>query len=538
MDQPLVKPDFNPPPVASTLNAVQARAAASEHLPRALSLSLTAALSAGTASLDLLHSYANDDQYGFNGRNWKGRKPADGSEAEFLTMLVRNDQIGPAMRREVEAQFAKAPEWDASQNGTKLDPSSDLVKAMTQWHEDAGLTAAAKDAARIYWWSGQMVGRVYVPSEYAEDLLKNPPKTLEEALELIHVQAVDPRHGGPLTDQHGRTLGYWYRYVSADDQGKDVQLVEVHTPEKVFTFRSEDGKLTLTDDPADNPYAGTGQGKRRANYLMWHADREGGSSITPTVMDHQDRLGVTTTYMGRNDDQTGYRQIIVSNAEQFVDEEGRPMPFPMGPGVAVALMGTLKYSEHDISTQQDVIPSMERHEPKWQVIDPLNPQDYHVPSIVAWKTSILERLDQLWTLSPESQVSGESKRQSRKPFDRRASFAGQDMGLFLAWALRSALVLASQMIGSREHEGMTFIPKVFLDVDAANLEELRVKLNMWQAGALTLTTLLEATPGVGDAAKEAKDVMEGEGQNPVEKAKQDALARLSGKQPEKQAGES
>lgn len=503
-----MKPEFNPPPVVSTLT-VSAGLIASEHLSKPMTRALTEALAGRSTDLDTLYAYAHDDQYGgSSATNWKGRKPADGTEAEFIGMLVRNDQISPAMNREVDAQFAKDPDWDAVQGGNKLEADHELVRAMTAWHEESALALAAKDAARCHWWAGRMVGRVYVPSEYADELLKNPPTTLEEALELIHVQAVDPRHGGPLLDQHGRTLGYWYRYASLDEKGSEQQVVEVHTPEKVLTFQVElDGTLKLTDDPADNPFA-TSARKRRSSYLMFHADREGGSSITPTVRDHQDRLGVVTTYMGRNDDQTGYRQIIVSNAEQFVDGEGKPVPFPMGPGVAVALLGTLKYSDTDLSTQQSVVPSQERHEPKWEVIDPLNPEDYHVPSIAAWTRNILSRLDQLWTLTPETQVSGESKRQSRKPFDRRASFAGQDMGLFVAWALRSALMLAQQMIGSKTYEGVSFIPKVYLDVDAANLEELRVKLTMWQAGAITLTTLLESTPGVGDAAKETKAVQE------------------------------
>ena len=43
-----------------------------------------------------------------------------------------------------------------------------------------------------------MVGRVYIPEEY-QDLLPQVG-TLEQALELVHVQAVDPREGGPALD--------------------------------------------------------------------------------------------------------------------------------------------------------------------------------------------------------------------------------------------------------------------------------------------------------------------------------------------------
>ncbi|MFC6592397.1 hypothetical protein ACFP81_10600 [Deinococcus lacus] len=145
-----------------------------------------------------------------------------------------------------------------------------------------------------------------------------------------------------------------------------------------------------------------------------------------------------------------------------------------------------------------------------------------------WKSGLLEKLDQLWTLSPETQVSGESKRQSRKPYDRRVAFAGQDSALFLAWALRAALRLACQVVGRSDYRDATFQPKMFLDVDAINLEEVRVKLSMWQAGALTLVSLLESVPGITDAAKEAEAVQRGEGTSEESEAKRQALERLAG----------
>lgn len=505
----MTKAEFNPPPVNSTfyVTGQMAIAGADDFIDKATVAALFASLRAVDPDLGWRHDYAHGDQYGVNGGNWKGRKPADGTESDFLTMLVLNDQIGPAMAREVDAQFAKDAEWDAVQDGERLDADSDLVRWLSDWHEEAGLNGAAKDAARTHWWAGRMVGRVYVPNEYAERLLSNPPETIDDALQLIHVQAVDPREGGPIVDSHKRVLGYWHRYTrEVEGQDRPQQIVEVHTPRHVLMFvQGDDGKLTL-DDAADNPFYDPTQPERlrRSEYLMWHIDRDGGSSITPSVRDAQDRLGVVTTYAGRNDDQTGYRQIIVSNAEQFVDETGKPVPFPMGPGVAVALKGLLVNDPENPPVNG--ASALERHTPTWQVIEPLNPEEFHIPSINLWKRTILERLDQLWTLNPETSVSGESRRQSRKPFDRRASFAGQNVGAFLAWALRAALMLARQMTGERDYDNVTFQPRMFLDVDAANLEELRVKLSMWQAGALTLVSLLESTPGVSDAAKEAASV--------------------------------
>lgn len=496
---------------------------------RALTRSLNTPFS---ADLDELYAYAHDDQLGPAGERWKGRKPADGNEDEFLTMLVVNDQIGPAMAREVSDQFAKDPEWDAAQGAEKLEEKHEIVTAGTDWHKEAGLTDAAKDAARSRFWAGRMVGRVYIPDEYQDRLIKGSagyPRTLAEALDLIHVHAVDPREGGPVQDRHGRTLGYWYAYdQEVDGKSEDRRVVEVHTPTQVHRFRLLNGTLEPIDEPADSPFHDPTQPQRarRAEYLMWHADRDGGTAITKTAKHSQDRLTVVVTYHGRNDDQTGYRQLIVTNAEQPKNDKGKPVAFPMGPGVALNIRGLKKPKSGTQGLGSD---EPDRHDPTIKVVEPLNPAEYHIPSEDAWKRRILEVFDQAYTLSPEVQVSGESKRVSRKPYDRRVAFAAQDAGAFIAWALRAALMLAAQILGkTAEYRDVTFQPKMFLDVDAVNLEELRVKLQMWESGALTLVSLLEATPGVTDAAKEAGRVEKGKGTGGTPTSeKQAALDRLA-----------
>lgn len=519
------------PAVTSVINVTTELSVetAGDFLDPSTRLALLRVTSTTDSELDWRRDYATDNQLGENAANWKGRRPADGDEDAFQDMLVVDDQIGPAMAREVDAQFGKDPEWDAVRGKAKLEDGDEIVTGMTEWHADVQLTAVLKDAGRLRFWAGQMVGRVYIPDEYAERLKgKDAPKTLTDALELVHIQAIDPTEGGPITDQHKRLLGYWYRYTRQDEEGKDQRVLEAHTPKHVLRFIEDQGKLTpdWTDTPADNPFhdSNTPARLRRAEYLMFHIDRDGGSAITTSVRHAQDRLNVVATYQGRNDDQTGYRQIVVSNAEQPVDKKGNAVPFPMGPGVGINLHGLKKPG-----TGQGLSETTDRHTPTWEVIDPLNPEEFHIPSKREWKRSLLEKLDQLWTLSPETNVSGESKRQSRKTFDNRVGFAAQDAGAFMAWALRAALMLAAQVLGkTSEYRDVTFQPKFYLDVDAANLEELRVKLQMWQQGALTLTTLLEATPGVTDAAKEAEAVDKGSGTSIQSDAKKAALDRLTG----------
>lgn len=484
---------------------------------------LTAALARREGELDWRYNYAHDRQLE-SVADWRGRQPGPGDEENFMRMLVVDDQIAPALAREVDAQFAKDPEWDAVLNDAKLDNKHEVVQALTEWHAEAGLTGTAKEVALTRLWAGRAVGRVYIPDEYAERLATRPPTTLAEVLELIHVQAVDPREGGPIEDGHRRVLGYWYRYQD-DQDGETRSIVEVHTPARVLTYLESNEGLRLLGE-ADNPHHDPQQPQRlrRAEYLMWHLDRDGGSALTRSVRDAQDRLNVVQTYKGRNDDQTGYRQFITSNAEQPKDRQGNPVPFPMGPGIALNIIGMpIDAIKHSADSRP------QRHVPGWEVVDPLDPEQFHHPSAAGWTRSLLNKLDQGWVLDAALNTSAVSKRESRKPFERRVAFAAQDVALFIAWALRAALMLAGQVLGrTAEFSGVTFQPKMYVDVDAVNLEELRVKLQMWQAGALTLTSLLEVTPGVSDAAKEVKALEEGGAALPVSEEQRRQLQDLVG----------
>jgi len=518
------------PMVTSTLGTPTLLELAGLKLPPGLPVLLSAALGVkalGLLDLNVLHDYAHGNQIGKTGIYWKGRKPTSGDLTDVLPQLVQDDQIGPSMEAEVNALFGKEPDWDALLGGNSLDTKAEIPAALTAWQQESRLNDILRDAARARWWAGRLVMRVSVPDDYAEQIKTTPPKTLDEALELIYVESLDPRHAGPLIDAHGRTIGYWNRYVQKDADGQDATYVELYTRDTVHRFlQGTAGALTpLPDFEADNPMASVGT-TRRPTFLMFHADRDGGSSITLSARDAQDRLNVVTTYKGRNDEQTGYRQFIVSNAEPPTDPSGKPAAYQMGPGVVVNLKGLTVVPE-DISETN--MPS--RLTPKWEVVDPLNPADYHIPSMDDWIKRILDKFDQTWRIDGEARsgVSGESKRQSRKPFERRVAFASQDIGSALAWALKAALMLAGMMIGpakQAEYQDVTFTPKLTLDVDAANLEELKVKLLMWQAGGLSLDAMLESTPGVTDVAMEKGRIEEDRATNPLTVNREEALKKL------------
>ncbi len=457
-------------------------------------------------NLDVLHDYAHDNQIGTNGQYWRGRKPVSGSITDILDQLVSDDQIGPALDTLVAGQLDRDPEWDVVVEGTPIEGNAEgvfppPVPELTEWHQGAQLFNALRDAARAYQWAGRLLGRVYIPDVYRDLIVPGKTWTLQEALSVVHVQAVDPRQGGPLVDGHGRVLGYYFAYSVTDPRTRlTTNLVELHTPDRVWTLTVQNGAfapLNASEEPPLNPFGSLNAASpRRPEFLMWHADRDGGSAITPSIRAKQDRLNAAATNAGRNDDMAGYRQIIVANAEQPVDKDGKPVPWTTGPAVAIRLVG-IPYDD-----EVNGVAMPRRHTPTWNVIDPVDPAKFQ-GSIDMWTRLIARAFDQEWRIDPQAAVSGESKRVSRKGHDKRVAFAAQDSGAFLAWALRAAYVLASTLVGKQQLTTAlktTFTPRLYLDVDSTNLSEYRELLTAWRDGGLDLQTLVEATPTVKDSA--------------------------------------
>lgn len=482
---------------------------------------LLAHLRTPSSDLNKLALYASGQTLGVGGSLWKGRRPRSGQLSDITSQLVQRDETGPALHRLVSAQLDRDPDWRGYDGATELIGTSDqrqagegetllqtpIIDALATWHEDAALMPAVREAAYSREWAGLGLMRAYIPDSYRQTIEEKADWTLEQALELVHVQAVDPRDGGPLIDAHRRVLGYYYTYETQDPLTLVVtRYVELHTHESVQLFVRRANALTPAGPPMPNPmFDAEVYGSRRLEFLMFHVDRPGGSAITASAQDAQDRLNVAETYFGRNDDLFGFRMMVTTNAEQPVDDAGRPTTWKYGPDVVVSLTGIPK---NDLELLDPTQPA-DRHTPTFQVIDPLDPAVFSLPSVNHWRASVLAAYDQEWIQDAARDVSGESKRQSRKGFDRRVVFAAADSARLLAWALRAALKLAASIVGPQaqvEVANIRFRPRMYLDVDSSNLAEYRELVNAWRDGALDLQTVLEATPGVRDSEQAAARV--------------------------------
>ncbi|NJK45830.1 MAG: hypothetical protein HC933_17575, partial [Pleurocapsa sp. SU_196_0] len=206
-------------------------------------------------------------------------------------------------------------------------------------------------------------------------------------------------------------------------------------------------------------------------------------------------LNESWTNLKRNDQLAGYRSIITTNAEDPTDDNGKPIPWTFGPARVQSLQGVIARGD-EANPEAIATPGV-------IVVDPVNPLESSIPTITTLVEAILEQLDQLWTRSSSQNVSGESKRESRKAFDKRVIETAGGLVRALQWALETALALAATVNNRRDPYARYRInPKLFLDVERGNLELFKALLTGYERNVVSLEALVLANPGVEDAAAE------------------------------------
>jgi hypothetical protein len=505
-----------------------------------------------TRSPQRLHDYSHGEQWG-NGTYWKGRRPKASSEGtsdltEVRKLFTQDDQLGPALNRLVAGMLARDPEWDAERvtpaaTATARPDGQDaqatgattageteatdaelveVVEALSTWHEDANLHGTLKDAAYGMLAQGRGFLRINIPREYAlQGLAREGGATdLVSALELIHIHFVDATQAGVLIDEHGRQVGYYYAYDEVTD-GRTRHLIELHSPEFIETYLWESNELTLISEEGggDTPNLLYDPLRlRRPHYQMLALERDGGSALTLSSLDKQDALNVSWTNLRRNDDLAGFRSLILFNADEPVDEEGKPTYYRMGPSLVQNIRGVPLKVDASGNPEQVASPSA-------LVVDPVDP-DTFLKTIEALRLAILAEFDQTWTLADAKAVSGDSKKESRAAFEKRLSLEAPPIDRALAWALDTTYRLACKLAG-QEPLALTFIPRLFLDVSKGDLASFQANVQAHGLGLASRETVVDSNPSVVDAGQElARLEQEGQTRNTQAASRDAAMAAL------------
>jgi hypothetical protein len=229
--------------------------------------------------------------------------------------------------------------------------------------------------------------------------------------------------------------------------------------------------------------------------MLLETRRIGGSLLTTSLLDRQDSLNESWTNLKRNDQLAGYRSIITTNAEDPTDDDGNPIPWTFGPARVQSLQGVLTKGDSEVPEGIAT--------PGVIVVDPVNPLESSIPTIAKLEESLLKTLDQLWTQSGVQATSGESKRESRKAFDKRVIEGSTLVIRATQWSLETALALAANLEGQPDRYDVIRVhPKLFLDVERGNLELFKTLITGYERNVVSLETLVLANPGVEDAAAE------------------------------------
>lgn len=441
-----------------------------------------------------LEHYSNGDFWGESGAYWRGRKPKAGGLDEVQKLFIADDRISAGLNRFVSASLGKDPEWntrnlDASATGDQ-SASLEFENALTTWHEDSDLHSELKRFARFALVYGKASLKVYIPDVYADELTASD---LPAALEFVHVLALPPSSAGTLRDVHNRTLAHWHLYTVTVEE-KTAQRLEVHTPEDVTTYALDGSSLTALSPATANPLFDAAR-RRRPRFMMLEITRDQGALLTTALLDKQDALNESWTNLKRNDQLAGYRSIITTNASDPVDEDNNPIAWTFGPARVQSLQGVV--SKGDAASPEAIAT------PGVIVVDPVNPLESSIPTINALSDAMLEELDQLWTRVSAVNASGESKRETRRSFDKRVIETAADILNALKFALETAVSLAASIKQNpKEYDRIVINPVLFLDVERGNLEVFKSLVGAYKDNLVSLETLIAANPAVDDASAE------------------------------------
>lgn len=441
---------------------------------------------------------------------WLGRVPVEGKMAEVYKAYVESAQIGPGIERLVNAVVGKDFDLQIS-NGDKAAEDDDPVATeLKRWVTKVKLNLILKQA--LTWVLGLGEGFPYVyqgNSRRLEELLElTPPESptdLTDAFNRVHAIALDGTQAGVIEDDHGQPLAFWYAYkVVVDD--KEENRLEIHAPFDSALYKQEGTTLTEIET-AKAPLKTRNDGKyTNFQFQLARVQLDGGGLVDASLVDDQGKHTEARTYLHRNSQTAGYRSIITVNAEGVTDSEGNAAAWTLGPNRVIELTGKAQYiggldAPRDIENK--IMPSG-YSDVGIHFVDPITP-DTLIATADHFKLSILSRLDQLWIEGVTAEVSGESKKESRRGFDQRVNaYALLARDVVRHYCL-TALALVGAMEGNADkYAGYDVEPKFYLDVSAGDLQLYTALVDSAEKGLVSERTLLEVNPAVYDADVEEK----------------------------------
>lgn len=434
--------------------------------------------------------YLNGEQFGTGGQYWMGRA-SEKTEVmgEIAKTFVCDNRINGCINRHVSAIFGKDPEFDLVIGDNPY--TGEEVQALTDWWSTANIHSTIKDLLIKSVALGRGSLRVTIPAKFQQQVAA--ATDYPTVLKYVRVQALPATQAGPVVDEWGDTLGYFFAYDVQDGQNKK-RLVEVHTPEQVATYEVQSDKPgTAVIPAAPNPLL------PYEDFLIRQFNRSGGPLIDQSVIDLQNGLNEEWTYMRRDSKLAGFRTVWVTNSQPPKDADNKPVPWDFSPANVLHIQG-LPIKEKSNMAPEPITVGHEN--PGVGVLLPVDPSVFFLPKIKEFKSAIEDKFNQTWVDAAAKAISGESKIESRKAFDLGVISDGNMASMAVKWLVETVLRVAASLLGRTLTEGLTVRPKLFLDVKTKSLDVFAALVTARASGCVSLETVIEANPAVSDPAVE------------------------------------
>lgn len=400
------------------------------------------------SDLTIAHAFYNGDHWQ-GGEGWIGPQPDQSSEAYSAIMstiqknFISRNVVQEVVDRHVSSVLAADPYWKFTPKrdlGFDEAPNDDESKRMVEaeallqtWldakimpRENDDRDDVLRESLAHLLVGGRSVLRVFVPPD---ELVNGqvPHGTMEESLERIFVHNTIASDSCVYLDSSSqRQIGVW-RYEDVDIFDQINQGIE-------FTYLTKDRKTVIRTDVINGPddYAGASAPAilDLSGRITMHEMRRP-AIINEQVISLQKMLNLALTMWGRNTVLAGFLERVILNANI-------PKNLKVGAGTTYSLIGKEV-------VDQDGNRTLATPNVIWR--DPVDVTSFRVTREAAYH-SILEQVNMAhYTLTGDSRLSGESRRQSLSDYEKDLKITARAAEKAMRWLLETVLKMAAVFSG-------------------------------------------------------------------------------------------
>lgn len=399
---------------------------------------------------------------------WIGARPPTGSAQSGTAMeairaaFVSENIVREVVERHKAGILGREPRWsfvparpleqDEKANPSEQERIDEIESALTQWWDKRQPHKIMQTILVTALLSGRAPIRVFVPADLRAEDSTVQAADINEALNMVFVDAPDPSTAATLIDENSRDeVGAFLRTMYPESSFMGVTPSGAGTNVAELSYINDDGTTALRVidsnsvlDEANPPLV--------LNRHILQRDLVREPMITNQVMQLQKAINLTLTQMLRNVNLAGSLERIMINLMppgEYVDAAGKPWienvstglktfkpaNMPIGAGISAFLHGQeLKNDKGEVTGYSN------------------GSINYHDPAPVVTFTdtrnllyaSMLGQVAQIHALiSKDATASGESRKQARAEFESSLADSSASLSDIGRWLLETVAAIGA-----------------------------------------------------------------------------------------------